>query len=167
MNNARTIHLQRLDGCSSYDRFAKNAPAIVTPAKMPVPIVLSGVEQSHAPAGLGVLGRNLRTLRIIANRACVAQVIRLSLATQYPRHDVIDFERFGAQLLLQLTVFAAEFRALGDDLSKVLWDICRCGHCPSPRCACSIPLLSRAMGVLGAGYEDFPAWVSAQAMASV
>jgi|RhiMetdeSRZDD1v2_1073273.scaffolds.fasta_scaffold97627_4 hypothetical protein len=32
MNNARTIHLQRLDGCLSYDRFAKNAPAIVTPA---------------------------------------------------------------------------------------------------------------------------------------
>jgi hypothetical protein len=56
MNNAWTIHLQRLDGCSSYDRFAKNAPAIVTPAKMPVPIVLSRVEQSHVPAGLGGLG---------------------------------------------------------------------------------------------------------------
>ena len=133
MNNAWTIHLQRLDGCSSYDRFAKNAPAIVTPAKMPVPIVLSGVKQSHAPAGLGVLGRNLRTLRIVANRACVAQVIRLSLATQYPRHDVIDFERFGAQFLLQLTVFTAELRSLGDHLSKVLWDICRCCHSPSPR----------------------------------
>ena len=113
MNNARTIHLRRLDGCSSYDCFAKNAPVIVTPAKMPVPTVLSGVEQSHAPAGLGVLGCNLRTLRIVTNRARVAQVVRLSLATQRPRHDVIDFERFGTQLLLQLTVFAAEFRALG------------------------------------------------------
>ena len=68
MNNARTIHLQRLDGCSSYDRFAKNTPAIITPEKMPVPTVLSGVEQSHAPAGLGVLGRNLRTLRIGTNQ---------------------------------------------------------------------------------------------------
>jgi hypothetical protein len=81
----------------------------------------------------GSLGRNLRTLRIIANRACVAQVIRLSLATQYPRHHVIDFERFGAQLLLQLTVFTAELRSLGDNLSKVLWDICRCCHSLSPR----------------------------------
>jgi hypothetical protein len=66
----------------------------------------------------------LRTFRIVANRARVAQVIRLGLATQHPRHDVIDFERFGAQLQLQLTVFAAELRSLGDDLSKVLWDIC-------------------------------------------
>src|SRR5687767_2812115 len=48
----------------------------------------------------------------------------------------------GVQTLL--TVFAAEFRSFGDDLSKVLWDICRCGHCPDPRCACSLPLRSRA-----------------------
>jgi hypothetical protein len=44
MHHARTIHRQSLDGCPSYDRFAKGVSAIVTPAKMSVPTLLPGIE---------------------------------------------------------------------------------------------------------------------------
>src|SRR5712692_6625501 len=118
MNNSRTIHVQRFHGCSSYDRFAKDVSAIVTPAKMPVPTLPSRIEQSHALARLGVSRCDLRTLRIVANRARVAQVVRRSFASQRLRNDVINFERFRAQLLLQLAVFTARLRAFGEELSK-------------------------------------------------
>jgi len=54
MHHARTIHRQCLDGCPSYDRFAKGASAIVTPAEMLVPALPSRVKQSYAPACLRV-----------------------------------------------------------------------------------------------------------------
>ena len=100
MHHARTIHRQCLNGCPSYDRFAKSASAIVAPAKVPVPMLPSGVEQSHMATCLRVLRHDLRTLRVVANRACVAQVVWLGPTIQRPRHDVINFEGFGAQLLL-------------------------------------------------------------------
>src|SRR5438046_1596535 len=78
------------------------ASAIVTPAKMSVPTLLSGVEQSHAASCLGILPYDLRTLCIVAHRARVAQVVQCGLTTHRPRHNVVDFERFGTQLLLQL-----------------------------------------------------------------
>ena len=125
MHHARTIHRQGFDGCPSYDRFAKGASAIVTPAEMLVPALPSRVKQSYAPACLRVPRRDLRTLCVVTHWARVAQVVRLGLSTQRPRHDVIDFEGFGAESLLQLTVFTAELSSLGDELSKRLRDVCR------------------------------------------
>jgi hypothetical protein len=75
MHHARTIHRQCLDGCPSYDRFAKGASAIVTPAEMLVPTLPSRVKQPYAPACLRVPRRDVRTLRIVTHWACVAQVI--------------------------------------------------------------------------------------------
>ena len=128
MHHARPIHRQCLDGCPSYDRFAKSVTAIVTPAKMSVPTLLPGVEQSHAASCLGILPCDVRTLRIVAHRARVAQVVQCSLTTHRPRNNVVDFERFGTQLLLQLAVFAAELRSLGNELAKMSRDVCRWGH---------------------------------------
>jgi hypothetical protein len=128
MHHARTIHRQRLDGCPSYDRFAKGVSAIVAPAKMSVPTLLPGVEQSHAASCLGILPCDVRTLRIVAHRARVAQVVQCGLTTHHPWHDVVDFERFGTQLLLQLAVFAAELRSLGNALAKMSRDVCRWSH---------------------------------------
>ena len=90
MHHARTIHCQCLDGCPSYDCFAKGVAAIVTAAKMSVPTLLPGVEQSHAASGLGFLPRDVRTLRIVAHRARVAQVVQCGLTTHSPRHNVVD-----------------------------------------------------------------------------
>lgn len=100
MHHARTIHRQCLDGCPSYDRFAKDASVIVTPAKMSVPTLSSGVEQSHAASCLWVLRGDLRTLRVIADRARIAQIVRSGLTAYRSRNDMIDFERFGTQILL-------------------------------------------------------------------
>src|SRR5713101_7982245 len=95
MHHARPIHRQCLDGCPSYDRFAKGVSAIVTPVKMSVPALLSGVEQSHAASCLGVLPCDVRTLRVVAHRARVAQVVQFGLTTHRSRNNVVDFERFG------------------------------------------------------------------------
>jgi len=73
MHHARTIHRQCLDGCPSYDRFAKGASAIVTPAAMVVPAWPSRVKQSYAPAGVRVLHRDVRTLRVVTHWTRVAQ----------------------------------------------------------------------------------------------
>jgi hypothetical protein len=96
MHHARTIHRQCLDGCASYDRLAKSASAIVTPTKVPMPTLPSRVAQSHVAACLRILRQDVRTLRVVANWARVAQVVWLGLPTQHPWRDVIDFERFGA-----------------------------------------------------------------------
>ena len=72
MHHARTIHRQCLDGCPSYDRFAKGVSTIVTLAKMSVPTLLPGVEQSHAVSCPGILPCDVRTLCIVAHRARVA-----------------------------------------------------------------------------------------------
>ena len=76
MHNARMIHHQRLDGCPPYDRVTKGVSSIVTPAKMSVPPLPSGVEQLHAAASPRILRCDLRTLRVVANRACIAQIVR-------------------------------------------------------------------------------------------
>src|SRR5262245_62496075 len=89
MHHARTIHRQRLDGCPSYDRFAKGVSAIVAPAKMSVPTLLPRVEQSRAASCLGILPCDVRTLRIVEKRARVAQVIQCGLNTHQPRNDVV------------------------------------------------------------------------------
>src|SRR5712692_7974967 len=167
MNNSRTIHVQRFHGCSSYDRFAKDVSAIVTPAKMTVPTLPSRIEQSHALACLGVSRCDLRTLRVVANRARVAQVVRRSFASQRPRNDVIDFERFRAQLLSQLTVFATELRLLGDELSKGLRDVCQGRHRQSPCRECSLQLLSRRTSIFGQVHEAFLERPSSRAISSV
>ena len=99
MHYARTIHRQCLDGCPSYDRFAKSVTAIVTPAKMSVPTLLPGVEQSHTASRLGILPWDVRTLRIVAHRARVAQVVQCGLTTHRPRNNVVDFERHVHQRL--------------------------------------------------------------------
>jgi hypothetical protein len=80
MHDSRTIHIQCFCGCSPYDRFAKDAPAIGTPAKVTIPTLSSRVEQPYALACLWVLRRDLRTLRVVANRAGVTQVARLGFA---------------------------------------------------------------------------------------
>jgi hypothetical protein len=167
MHYARTIHRQCLGGCPSYDRFAKSVTAIVTPAKMSVPTLLPGVEQSHAASRLGILPCDVRTLRIVAHRARVAQVVQCSLTTHRPRNNVVDFERFGTQLLLQLAVFAAERRSLGNELAKMSRDVCRWGHRHNARYQCSAPQRSQVTDVLSKGYEDFPERVSSQAMSRV
>ena len=137
MHHARTIHRQCLDGCPSYDRFAKGVTAIVTPAKMSVPTLLPGVEQSHAASCLGVLPCDVKTLCVVAHRARGAQVVQFGLTTHRPRNNVVDFERFGTQLLLQLAVFAAELRSLGNELAKTSRDACRWGHRHNARYQCS------------------------------
>src|SRR5438132_12821764 len=86
---------------------------------MSVSTLRPGVEQSHAACRLGILPCDVRTLRIVAHRARVAQVVQCGLTTHRPRHNVVDFERFGTQLLLQLAVFAAELR------SATRWRRCR------------------------------------------
>jgi hypothetical protein len=75
MHHARTIHRQCLDGCPSYDRFAKGASTIVTPAEMLVPTLPSRVKQSYAPACLRIPRRDLRTLRVVTHWTRVAQVV--------------------------------------------------------------------------------------------
>jgi hypothetical protein len=139
MHQARTIHRQCLDGCPSYDRFAKGVTVIVTPAKMSVPTLLPGVEQSHAASCPGILPYDVRTLRIVAHRARVAQVAQCGLTTHRPRHNVVDFERFGTQLLLQLAVFAAELRSLGNALAQMSRDVCRWSHRHNAHYQCSTP----------------------------
>ena len=125
MHHTWTIHRQCLDGCPSYDRFAKGVSAIVTPVKMSVPTLLSGVEQSHAASCLGVLPCDVKTLCVVAHRARGAQVVQFGLTTHRPRNNVVDFERFGTQLLLQLAVFTAVLRALGNELAQMSRDVCR------------------------------------------
>ena len=99
---------------------------------MPVPTVLSGVKQSHAATSLEIVGCDVRTLGIVTHRARVTQIAGCGLATQGSWYDVIDCKRFGAQLLLQLTIFAAELRALSNHLSQMPRDICRWSHRPGP-----------------------------------
>jgi len=115
----------------------------------------------------GSLPRDERTLRIVAHRARVAQVVQCGLTTHSPRHNVVDFERFGTQLLLQLAVFAAELRSLGNELAKLSRDVCRWSQHHNARYQCSAPQSSRVKSVLSKGYEDFPERVSAQAMSRV
>jgi|SRR5262249_24632716 len=143
MHHARTIHRQCLDGRPSYDRFAKGVSAIVAPAKMSVPTLLPRVEQSHAASCLGSLPCDVRTLCIVAHPARVAQVVQCGLTTHHPRHNVVDFECFGTQLLLQLAVFAAELRSLGNALAKMSRDVCRWSHRHIAYYQCSTPQRSR------------------------
>jgi hypothetical protein len=75
--------------------------------------VAAGVEQLHIASCLGTLPCDVRTLCIVAHRARVAQVVQCSLTIHRPRNKVVDFERLGIQLLLQLAVFAADLRSLG------------------------------------------------------
>ena len=68
MNNARTIHVQRFHGCSSYDCFAKDVSAIITPAKMTIPTLPSWIEQSPNWELLAPL-----PLALVCFRACPAR----------------------------------------------------------------------------------------------
>jgi hypothetical protein len=132
VNNAWAIHVQCLHGCSPYGGCTKDASAILAPTKMSVPPLPAGIEQPHMLACVGVPGCDLRTLRIIANRACVTQIVRLGPAPQSPWNDVIDFKRLRTQLLLQLAVLAAALCSFSDKPSKGQRDVRRRRHRQSP-----------------------------------
>ena len=82
LNDSRTIHIQRFDGCPPHNRLADKTSAIVAPAKVVVPALSSGVEEPRAAARPRVAPRDLGTLRIVADGARGAQVVWIALPAQ-------------------------------------------------------------------------------------
>jgi hypothetical protein len=123
MHNARTIHVQRLHGCSSYRGFTKEASAISIPMEMTPPTLPSWIKQSNVTTCLRVVRCDVRALGIVTDWTGVAQVCRLGLAAECSWHDVIDLEHVGTQLLLQLAILASELCTFGDKSSNRLREV--------------------------------------------
>jgi hypothetical protein len=74
--DAAMVHIQTSDGGPANRRPADEGSKVVTPTKVPAPIICPWRENSLLSAGDRVGYKNAVSLRVVTNRTSVAQVIK-------------------------------------------------------------------------------------------
>jgi len=86
------VHIEKVDGGSANVREPDNA-SVLGIAKMLVPPVGAGMEQSREETGVRIEARKIGALLAIAEVTGKRQIVRFVPAAVLPRYDVLDMKR--------------------------------------------------------------------------
>lgn len=128
LDDARTVHIEGLNGRPTDRSSSNNATGILAPAEMTLPHLAARIEQTHAMASLGISAIELGAFRVVAGRARLTQVVGRRFTVPGEGNNVIYLKRVGAQVLLRLAVLAKPVRSVGNQLSKLSRNIWRLRH---------------------------------------
>lgn len=119
LDNAGMVHFKCRDRGTSHRTHTEYHSIVITPAKMTMPGLTPGIEDSNASTTDRIFGHYATPLCSVTNRARETQVIQVAWTSRRSRNNVIYFERLGAELLLELAVFAEEPGSFGHLVAKL------------------------------------------------
>src|SRR5260370_5240761 len=96
-HDAGMVHVQGSDGSAANSRRPENRSEIMAPAKMPVAIIHSRIEESLLSPAAGVGCAGAVCLGVVANGTSQAEIAHDCRSAITLRNEVVDFEWLGAE----------------------------------------------------------------------
>jgi hypothetical protein len=107
------VHVQGMDGSAANGRPPDNRSEIMAPAKMPVPIIHSRIEESFLSGADGVGCPGAVCLCVVANGTSEAEIAQDCRSAITLRNKVVKFEWLGAKVLAKVAILTQEPGTLG------------------------------------------------------